>query len=159
MNTEIQPNITHAAKWAYMAESVNRLVRPIVTLIIASFLTPEDYGVVALTITITATASLLWSLGLPTALIQRKDDLDDAANVTFWLNGCLALLVFIVLVGGRDFWGRLFHEPRVAQALPIMSVPVLLDGLSMVQNALLQKRMAFSRFFGVRHCLLPYLFW
>ncbi len=140
--------IASALKWAYLAEIVNRLARPLVTIIVARLLLPDDYGVVALASSITSTAALFWSVGLPTALIQRKeDDLDSAANVTFWINGGLAILVFCTLVFSRNYIGQVFREPKVAEILPFMAMPVLLEGFSTVQNAILQKTLAFSRLF------------
>lgn len=134
-------------KWAYFAETVNRLIRPLTTIIIARFLLPEDYGLVALIAIMTSTASLIWSMGLPTALIQRKTDVEAAANATFWINSALALLAFMVLNIGAPIWANIFNEPRLIALIPLLSIPLLLDGVSMVHNAMLQKRMEFSRLF------------
>ncbi len=143
----VQESILKAAKWAYLAQSVNQLVRPLVTLVIARLLTPEDFGIVALVSGILGTANLVWSFGLATALIQRENDIDVAANITFWVNGIMAFLLFCVLVVGRESVAMIFREPKIAEILPYMAVPVLLDGLSVAQNALLQKQLAYSRLF------------
>ncbi len=143
----LKSRVVHAAKWAYLAESVNRLLRPVVTIWVARLLTPEDYGVVSLAIAIITGANLLWHFGLSVALIQRQDRVDEAANVTFWFNTALALVVTTLLILLRNPLGSLFQEPRVAEILPAVSLMVLFRGTSLVHDSMLKRKMAFDRLF------------
>lgn len=143
----MKQSTARVASWVYLAEIVNRLVRPLVTLFLARVLSPNDYGVVALAVTFTSAASMVWTLGLPTALIQRSRDIDAAANVTFWLNSLLSSLVYLFLLLASPYIGQLLGDPTIGTVLPIAAITVILDGFSMVHNALLQKQMAFDKLF------------
>lgn len=85
------------------------------------------------------------------ALIQRQTDVEDAANVAFWVNVALGWVIAgLLYCGAGPIATTFFQDQRVTAVLQVMTLQVLLGALSSVQTALLQKEMGFKKLFWVR---------
>lgn len=144
-------SFVHSLKWSFLAELASKAITPIVFIVLARLLTPEDFGVMSAALMVIAFSQIFWEAGMGKALIQRQTDVEDAANVAFWVNLGLG-----ILIAGLLFWGArpialtFFQDVRVTAVLQVMTLQVLLGALSSVQTALLQKQMGFKKLFWVR---------
>jgi len=85
------------------------------------------------------------------ALIQYQGDRNAAANVAFWVNNALGLVVAGVLVLlAKPIAISVFHDSRVTLVLQMMALQVILSAAASVHTALLQKDFLFQRLFWVR---------
>ncbi len=78
-------------------ELVNRVFRLGVTVILARLLTPEDYGLAAIILTVRE-LSVVFSLkfGIAGKLIQASsEDLNDLVNTSYWLSWIVCICIFI----------------------------------------------------------------
>ncbi|MCJ8279467.1 MAG: lipopolysaccharide biosynthesis protein [Rivularia sp. ALOHA_DT_140] len=79
-------------------ELVNRVFRLGVTVILARLLTPEDYGLAAIVLTVRE-LSVVFSLkfGIAGKLIQAsEEDLNDLINTSYWLSWIACICIFII---------------------------------------------------------------
>lgn len=144
-------NIRHALKWSFLSEMASKAIQPLVFVVLARLLTPADYGVVAAATMVISFSQIFWDAGMGKAIIQYQGERTAAANVAFWINNLLGLLVAGVLVTISGIVSeKVFHDPRVAPVLQIMALQVVLSALVSVQTALLQKDLQFCHLFWVR---------
>lgn len=144
-------SFVHALKWSFLAEMASKAVTPIVFIVLARLLTPEDFGVMSAAVMVIAFSQIFWEAGMGKALIQRQTDVEDAANVAFWVNIALGILIASVLQWAAEPIAlTFFKDERVTVVLQVMTLAVLLGSLSSVQTALLQKEMGFKKLFWVR---------
>ena len=68
------------------------------TVILARLLVPTDYGIVGMSLVIVGLAYLFHGMGLSQALIQREEDVESAANVAFWSNLTLGVVIAIMII-------------------------------------------------------------
>lgn len=140
-----------ALKWSFLGEIASKAVTPVVFVVLARLLTPEDYGVVAAATMVISFSQIFWEAGMGRAVIQYRGDRAVAASTAFWLNNVLGLVVAVVLVAGSGLIAdRIFHDPRVALVLQIMALQVLLSAAVSIHIALLQKDLNFRHLFWVR---------
>lgn len=141
----------HALKWSAAGELASRLIQPLVFLILARLLTPEDFGVTAAATMVISFSQVFWEAGMGKALIQRQRDIPEAANVAFWVNVALGIgvasLIFLV---AEPVAQHVFNDPRVTLVLQVMVLHVLLGAVVATHTALLQKEFRFKRLFWVR---------
>ena len=142
----------HAAlKWSFFGEIASKAVTPVVFVVLARLLTPEDYGVVAAATMVISFSQIFWEAGMGKAIIQYRGDRTVAANTAFWINNALGLLVAGALVASAGLIAdRIFHDPRVAPVLRVMALQVLLSASVSIHIALLQKDLNFRHLFWVR---------
>ena len=144
-------HLFHAFKWSAASEVASKIIQPIVFIVLARLLTPEDFGVLAAALMVVAFSQILWEAGMAKALIQRQLNVEEAANVTFWVNLALGLVVMTVVYYTSDLIAQtFFHDPRVTAVLKVMTLLIFLGAVSSVHTALLQKEMQFKRLFWVR---------
>jgi O-antigen/teichoic acid export membrane protein len=144
-------SIAHALKWSFLSELASKAIAPLAMILLARMLTPEDFGVVAAATMVISLSQILWEGGMGKAIIQFRGDVAAASNTAFLINCLLGILVACLLIAvSRPLALHVFHDPRVAPVLKVMSLQVLLGSLACVQAALLQKNMNFKRLFWVR---------
>lgn len=144
-------SIKHALKWSFLSEIASKAIQPLVFVILARLLTPEDYGVVAAAIMVISFSQIFWDAGMSKAIIQFQGDRTAAANAAFWINNVLGVVVAgVVVVISGIVSDKIFHDPRVALVLQVMALQVVLSALVSIHTALLQKDMRFKHLFWVR---------
>lgn len=67
----------------YMAYVLTKLANLITTIILARQLTPTEFGIVGFAITAMSFLDAIRDLGLELALIQRRDDIEEARTPPF----------------------------------------------------------------------------
>ena len=70
----------HAFKWSLLGEAASRLIGPLVFIVLARVLTPQDFGVVAAATVAISFSEVFWFNGLSRALIQHPKDHPAAAE-------------------------------------------------------------------------------
>lgn len=144
-------NVSRAFGWSLLGEIASRAISPLVLIVLARLLSPEDFGVVAAATIVVSFSQVFWEAGVGKALVQFKGDVAAAANVGFWINVALGFFVAAVLVMVAGVVAEhVFHDARVAAVLRLMSAQVVFSSLSAVHTALLQKEMQFQQLFKVR---------
>jgi O-antigen/teichoic acid export membrane protein len=141
----------HALKWSFLSELVSKAVSPLVFVVLARLLTPDDYGVVAAASMVISFSGIFWEAGMGKAIIQYQGERAAAANVAFWINIVMGVVVAGVLVAISSLVAEhIFHDPRVTLVLRVMAAQVFLSASVSVHVALLQKDMQFKHLFWVR---------
>lgn len=118
--------------------------------IVARVLTPADYGLVAMVVTVTSFLSVFGDLGLSYVTIQRPQITQEQLSALFWANvafgatlGAIAALLAPVLV-----W--FYKEPRLLVLTLVMAANFPLAALGVQHMAILQRHMQFLRFGAVQ---------
>ena len=143
--------LMHALKWSMGAEVASKAIQPLVFVVLARMLSPEDFGVMAAALMVISFSQVFWESGMSKALIQRQGDIDKASNAAFWINLVLGIAVAAFLFFSANAIADVFfHDDRVAGVLQVMTLQVLLGAVASVHVALLQKEMLFKRLFWVR---------
>jgi len=141
----------HAFKWSAASEIASKAIQPLVFVLLARLLTPEDFGVMTSALMVIGFSQIFWEAGMNKALIQRQTQVDVAANIAFWVNVALGCLIVVILYfTANQIAHTFFQDERVTAVLQVMTLQVLLGSVSAVHIALLQKDMGFKRLFWVR---------
>lgn len=144
-------SLANALKWSFLSELAAKAVQPIVFIVLARLLTPEDFGVMSAALLVLAFSQIFWEAGMGAALIQRRTDIEDAANAAFVVNIALGLgIATLIIISAERVAEVVFHDGRVAAVLQCMALQVLLGSVSSVHTALLQRNMGFKKLFWVR---------
>jgi PST family polysaccharide transporter len=99
---------------------------------------------------IVAFSQAIWDAGLSKALIRLYQRSDDAANIVFWTNTVLALLIYFVIFAFAPLFSSLFHEPRAIQVIRVQGVQIIILSLTSVHVAILQRDLNFRDLFMTR---------
>lgn len=144
-------SFTHAIKWSFLSELAAKSIQPVVFIVVARLLTPEDFGVMTAAMMVIAFSQIFWEAGMGKALIQRQTHIAEAANAAFMINiGLGVLIAGLLYLFAQPLAQTFFQDERVTAVLQVMTLQVLFGALGSVQTALLQKEMGFKKLFWVR---------
>jgi O-antigen/teichoic acid export membrane protein len=135
------------AKWVTLSTAVSRIFQPIVTIILARLLTPQDFGLVALASIAISVVALFQDLGMRPALIQRKERIEEASNIVFFTNVLLGMVLYTGFFLSAPYISAFFDNEKVTPILRVMSLSFIILPFGSVQNTLLAKELHFKRLF------------
>ena len=142
-----------AGKWAYVTEGVGRLAQPIVFLIFARLLVPEDLGLVTAATIGVSFAQVFWDSGFAKALIQREmtpSQLAVSTTTVFWFNAAVGLLLYGALLAGAGGIATLFGDPRLRSLIWVQGLTIPIAALGSVPAAWLQRDLRYRPLFWAR---------
>ena len=115
------------------------------TLILARLLTPAEYGLVAMAVSVVTVMRLLQEFGLGVAIVQRKHLTAEQINAIFWIyvsiSTAFTVLAFFVALPAAVF----YHEPRLTWVVRILSLTFLANAVGTVPYSLLTKAIDLRR--------------
>ena len=132
-----------AVKWAYVMNWGGQGFAALFTLILASLLGPRDFGTVSMAMIYIAFVQMLLNQGLYAAIIQRQHLQPEHLDSVFWLGQASSLVLVGLSVGLSGWWAGLNHLPQLARVISVLSLTIPIEGLAMVQRAVLQREMDF----------------
>ena len=119
------------------------------TAILARLLTPEDFGLVAMTTVIVGFAAVFKDAGLAAATVQSEAITQAQISTLFWINAavgsCIALLVLTLSPCVAAF----YDEPRLRAVTMALAPTFLLGGFTVQHHALLRRQMRFNALAGL----------
>ena len=83
--------------WGGMSNGLMQLLGAVFGLVLLRYLTPEDYGKVAMLNIFAALASALQESGFIAALCNKKEPTDEEYNAVFWFNLLVSVVLYIIL--------------------------------------------------------------
>jgi O-antigen/teichoic acid export membrane protein len=144
-------NLFRALKWSFAGELASRAIQPLVFILLARLLTPDDYGVMAAAVMIISFTQIFWEAGISKALIQKQEVSDEVATTGFWINVVTAVVIsFSLLALSSMIANFLFQDARVSRVLQVMTLHIILGALASIPTALMQKEMKFNQLFWVK---------
>ena len=142
--------IVSASKWSTLAQISARVMTPLIFVVLARLLTPSDYGVFAMAGFVIAFSQVFWSAGMAKTLIQKHDHINSSANIVFWTNLIIAVLLYaIIFVSSRSI-AIIFKDPRIEAVIKVTSLVIIISSMCSVQTALFQKALNFKILFWTR---------
>lgn len=135
--------VVSGIKWTSISTFGRRILALVANIVLARLLTPADFGLVAMAAVGLGFIDIFKDLGTGTALIQRKQVSEELLSSIFWVNVGFGLFATTAAIACAPLIGAFYKESRVGPILIGMSISFLLSALTIVQNCLLQRQMAF----------------
>ena len=116
------------------------------TMILARILSPQDYGINAMAMTITGFAGMFSSFGLSTATVQRSDITHEQVSTLFWGNVLIGFLISLATAAISPAAAWFYKAPELLSVMLTLSVIFAITGMGVQHQALLIRQM---RFFSI----------
>lgn len=102
--------LINALKWSFLGELASKAIQPLVFIVLARLLTPEDFGVMTAALMVIGFSQIFWEAGMGKALIQRQTNIEEAANAAFWINVILGVVISNALYFSANFVAQTFFK-------------------------------------------------
>lgn len=121
----------------------------VVSIILARRLSEEEFGVIAIMMVFTTLSNVFIDSGFSTALIQKKDMEEADCCSVFYINIIMSLVLYGILYLASPYIAVFYETEALTLYLHVFSLLIIIRSFSLVQNALLRKRMLFHLSFRI----------
>lgn len=138
-----------AAKGAFVSvggQALKAAIQMVGLVILARLLSPEDYGLVALTAVVVGIGEIFRDFGLSTAAVQARTLSAEQRGNLFWINlgiGCLLAAVVAGVVA--PLVATAMNAPALADVMRLLALTFLLNGAATQYRASLERALRFKR--------------
>lgn len=113
--------------------------------VLAHLVTPEDFGIYGSATLLLGYAAMFTDSGLQSAVIHRRDRVDQAASTAFAANIVTGVGLAVLAAALAPVLGRFFHDSTITWVGVAMAATVALNSLMLIPDALLQREFSFVR--------------
>lgn len=139
----LKQSATSGVKWSSVSQVGRQGMQWVTIIILARLLSPSDFGLIGMVMVVIGFVGLFKDLGTSAAVIQRKGVSEELLSSIFWVNVAFGVLAMVVLFVLSPLAASLYHEPRLTPLLGVLSLTVFISGLSVLQQAILERDLAF----------------
>lgn len=148
MKTDItKKKVIGSLFWRFSERTAAQGVSFIVSVILARLLTPEDYGLIGLITVFISIATVFVSSGFGNALIQKEKATQTDFSSVFYFSIFMGAAMYIILFICAPFIASFYNDPVLTPIVRVLSLSLIIAGVSSVQQAYVSKTMQFKRFF------------
>lgn len=151
---KIQSTMGRATKWSAITEIMAKLVTPLSSMVLARFVSPAAFGVIAVVTMVLSFAEIFADAGFQKYLVQHEfkdtEEKYQSANVAFWTNFIMSALLLFFIVMFRNPIAELVGSPTSGFPIAIGSISLLLIAFSSIQMALYRREFDFKKLFTIR---------
>ena len=161
VKNDLNSKIGQATRWSATTEIIAKLISPLVNMVLARLLTPNEFGVVATITMVISFAEIFTDAGFQKYLIQHEfrdvEELNKNTNVAFWTNLFVSGVICVIIFFFRDSVARLVGNPALGKTISVSSILIIIAAFSSVQMARYKRDFDFKTLFFVRvgTCLVP----
>jgi teichuronic acid exporter len=138
---ELRHRVRSGLGWAAGTRFLGQAITWALTLVTIRFLHPEDYGLMAMTMTITGFLNAFGQGGFVDAIVQRHDisdaEMRNAFGLILTLNGACLAAVWVLSYPAAFFYG----EPRLVPLLQVSSLMFAIIAFQAMPRAILDRRL------------------
>ncbi|OWV32660.1 hypothetical protein B5C34_03810 [Pacificimonas flava] len=139
----MRPKLLRGAGWLMGARLGFNLLGLVSTLVLARLLTPADFGLVAIAVSVNAVLSSLFTMSATAALVRLDEVTDDHLGTAFTLTFARSLLIAAGLAIAAWPMALVYDDPRLAPLILVIAGGMLLPGLANPALVALQRKLQF----------------
>jgi len=167
LNDNPRKAIFLGAAWAVGMRWSVKAIGLLNTAIMARFLAPEDYGIVAMAYLVVGLVEIFLDVGAGAALVRLKKVTKEQIDSAWTLRGLQGILIGTIIALVSPLAVTYFNEPRVQNVLLVVGSCIALMGFSNIGMTLAYKNLEFAleyrvailtKVFGVIATLIAALF-
>ena len=133
--------------WTFSERMAAQGVSTIVSIILARLLTPEHYGIIAIVTIFITVCDAFVSGGLGTTLVRMPKVTVQDYSTAFAINLIVSMVLYAILYLCAPMIANFYNMPILVNVVRVMGLRLPIAAISSIQQAYVQRRMAFRRFF------------
>ena len=143
--SELKKQTVSGVKWLVSSSFLQKAIQTGATIVLARILGPSQFGLFALAFVAINALGLFKSMGFDSALVQRKDNVEKAANTAFFVIPILGIILYLILVISAPWIGKFLNSQELAGVIRALGIIFVISCLGKVPAALLAKYMKFRQ--------------
>lgn len=130
--------ITLSGKFGTMA------IQLITTIVLARFLSPKDFGIVAMCSIFLSISEMLIDSGMGGSIIYYADVKEKELHSVFWTNFFISVLIYLLLFIISGFVARFYGVPELKNIIKVIGLSIVFHSLCLIHSVLMSKELLFK---------------
>lgn len=147
MDDGLANKITSGLVWSFGERIFAQLTSLIVSVVLARFLLPEEYGVVSLIMVFITLANVFVANGFGESLIQKKDSNENDFSTIFWCSVSTSIILYLLIYFVAPYIAYFYNNHQLIAILRVLAIKIPISSISTIQHAYVSKHMMFKKFF------------
>lgn len=144
MSDEFKTRTINSLSWSAISQILTQILNFVIGVVLVRLLTPDAFGLMGMVGVLVGFAYVFTDLGLGAALIQKKDAEQTHYSSIFWINIVLGIVLMAIFMCAAPWIAAFYKEPDLVPLTFLISVNFFIGSFSIVQRALMQKKMNFK---------------
>ena len=141
---ELGQNVIKGLKVGAMLRLAAQIFTWLNTLFLIRLLTPDDYGLMAMTMAFIGIFALMGDFGIAKAVIQTEHLNENTLQQCFTVNIISCVAFFLIFYTSAPFIADFFHEPRVTLLIQVVAIQHLIMIFHTLPYALASRNMLYK---------------
>jgi O-antigen/teichoic acid export membrane protein len=142
-NAALRSKVASGIRWGIIISIATQVGRITFMLALMRLLGPRNFGIVGQAGVVIAVAQIFVHFGLAANIVQRPRLEQGEVGTAFWLNVALGLLLAAMMVLGAPLLSAFFKTEELTAVVRVLSISLVLKGMTIVPTALLTRNMRF----------------
>lgn len=136
--------IASGVKWTTLSSAVTAAVSIIQITVLTHFLSPADYGVMAIVFVIIGFSRIFSDLGVSNSIIARQGTTVEQLSSLYWLNVACGTVVFIAVSALAPLVAGFYGEPVLTGLIMLVATSFIISAFGNQFRVLIQRDMRFE---------------
>lgn len=113
------------------------------TVVLARLLSPDDFGLISISMVILNFVAIFKDAGLSMATIQKKDINQEVITSLFWINLTISFVLGIIVAISAPIVSLIYERTELIGIVLLMSLTFFINGIVIQHVALIRRKMMF----------------
>ena len=130
--------------WKFVEQFFNYGMTFIVGIVMARFLTPEDYGITALPAVFVSIAGIFTSAGFASAMIRKPELTEEDLATSFYYSAGMGIIIYVFLFFASPWIAVYYDTPVLTSLMRVNALSFIYGSMGSAQSIILQRRLDFK---------------
>jgi O-antigen/teichoic acid export membrane protein len=133
--------------WSLLSKLCRQVIQLVFIFVLSRILSPAEFGLMSMVTAFSMLAEIVRNMGMGAAVIQQQQATNQLYDTAFCFNIVVGTLVFLVFFFTAPLIAIFYKQPLLTDLIRVFASVYVIGSLNIVQEALLQKSLAFKRLF------------
>jgi PST family polysaccharide transporter len=138
------------AFWMMLSQGIIFGTNFVGIIILARFLTPSDFGIMAMAATVSNLIMMFRDVGLTTPVVQRRDLSDAQLSALYWVNITFGLVLTVATILMAPVVAWFYDQPDLTVIVSVLATGFLIGTTGAMQDALLRRNLRFGAMAAIK---------
>lgn len=134
----------NGVKWTSISTIFVAVIQLLQLSILARYLMPSDFGLLALVLLVIGFTRLFSDLGVSNAIIHKQQTTHSQLSTLYWFNIIVSIVLFLFLIFLSPFIGEFYNESNLSYLINIASFSLIIQSLGKQFFVLFEKELLFN---------------
>ncbi len=131
-------------KWTFLSSIINVLLQMVQLIILAKYLSPSDFGLMAVVTVLTGFSQLFIDMGISNVIIYNRSISNEELSSLYWLNVIIGICFFFIMMAISPFVSAFYRNLKLSSLMQLVAITFLIKPFGQQFMVILHRDMQFK---------------